>query len=152
MTLIPLDTAFFTAGATASESTGFTINTPTFLEIKSSMSLVCFAASSPASTTIRFPPSSSALALAPSARDTKNGLFRVETEKPMAFPPFAEPSEVSSPSIVIALQPARPAAKAMAAANTAHFLRNVNLFMSSSPYLFLSDNTATRITRPLITS
>ena len=108
MTLIPFDTASFTAGATASESTGLTINTLMFLEIRSSISLVCFAVSSPASTTIRSTPSSSALSFAPSLNVTKNGLFKVDTENPILPFPTLSPSPVatfSSPSIVIALQP-----------------------------------------------
>ena len=108
MTLIPAATASCTAGATASESTGLTMRTLIFLEIRSSISLVCFAASSPASTTIRSAPSSSAFASAPSLRVTKNGLFSVDTEKPMLpFPPLP-PSVIlpSSPSMVMALQPA----------------------------------------------
>ena len=104
ITLIPWDMALFTAGATASESTGLTISTPTFLDTKSSMSLVCLAASSPASTTTSSTLFSVAAFLAPSVRVTKNGLFRVETEKPITFP-LLPSLTFSSPSMVMALQP-----------------------------------------------
>ena len=103
ITLIPFAIASFTAGATASESTGFTIKTLIFFEIKSSISLVCFAASSPASTTIKSLPSSFALSFAPWLNVTKNGLFSVDTENPMLPFPTKLPSELapfSSPSIL----------------------------------------------------
>ena len=109
ITLIPFEIASFTAGATASESTGFTIRTDTFLDTRSSTSLVCLAASSPASTVISFAPFSSASACAPSARLTKNGLFNVDTDNPIApFPttPFSPTSAVPSPSIVMIWHPA----------------------------------------------
>ena len=103
ITFIPFAIASFTAGATASESTGFTIKILIFFEIKSSISLVCFAASSPASTTIKSLPSSFALSLAPWLKVTKNGLFNVDTENPiLPFPTTApsEPALDSSPSIL----------------------------------------------------
>ena len=47
------------------------------------MSETCLVTSSPASTMLRETPALSAAAFAPSARVTKNGLFWVETERPM---------------------------------------------------------------------
>lgn len=132
ITLIPLETASFTAGATASESTGFTIRTLIFFEIRSSISLVCFAASSPASTTISFSPSVFAFSFAPSLNVTKNGLFNVETENPILPFPAASPDTFSvSPSIIIALQPVTPNT-ITAAAST---LTNLFILIPYSPLL-----------------
>ena len=46
------------------------------------MSLVCFAVSSEALTTLKLILSSFAFCFAPSERLTKNGLFKVETDNP----------------------------------------------------------------------
>ena len=53
ITLTPAALADLTAGATASESTGLIIITFAPFETKSSMSLICFTTSSPASTTVK---------------------------------------------------------------------------------------------------
>ena len=132
ITLIPLEIASFTAGATASESTGFTIRTLIFFEIRSSISLVCFAASSPASTTISFSPSVFAFSFAPSLNVTKNGLFKVETENPiLPFPDISPDAFSVSPSIVMALHPVNPNTRTAAAS----ILTTLFILIPHSPLL-----------------
>ena len=116
MTLMPFSIASSTAGATASESTGLTIRTAIFLEIRSSMSLVCFAESSPASTTMRSTPSSFAFASAPSDRVTKKGLFRVDRDRPTL------PSTAAAPSSAAAVSSPASAASVSAAVVSAGLL------------------------------
>ena len=69
----------------AAESTGLTIRTLTPCSIRSETSLACLAGSFCASTILTSTPCLAASALTLSAILTKNGLFCVETEKPMVI-------------------------------------------------------------------
>ena len=99
ITLTPLDLANSTAPVTASESTGLTIRTEMPEATRSSMSEVCFAASSPASATVSFTPAASAAFCAPSTRVTKKGLFWVETARPMEPSPTTAVASSSSAKV-----------------------------------------------------
>src|SRR5699024_9401629 len=86
------------AVTTASESTGLTSRTSIFCCNKSSISLNCVDASSCASVTTMSYPASSAAASAPSRNVTKNGLFKVEMDRPIFTESSEDPSEFSPPS------------------------------------------------------
>ena len=72
----------------AAESTGFTKSTLTPCWSRSATSLACFAGSFWASTIFTLTPSSLAFASTPSLTETKNGLFKVEMEKPIVVVPL----------------------------------------------------------------
>src|SRR6056297_197561 len=82
MTGMPAALACITAGTTAAESVALMISTSTPRTIRSSMSETCVLTLSCASVTSRSTPASSAAACAPSRRVTKNGLLRVDNDKP----------------------------------------------------------------------
>ena len=83
ITRTPFAIAVSTAPVTASESHGLMIRTLIPFATRSSTSLTCFVTSSLASTTEISTPRSAAAFSAPSASVTKNGLFSVDTERPM---------------------------------------------------------------------
>src|SRR5690625_4986092 len=98
--------------------------------IRSAMSLTCFAESSCASTTFTSYPFSSAAASRPSFNVTKNGLFNVDTLRPITTSPSSP--ELPPPCAHCGGSSEQPAA------NTRRLKNNSTLFIDKNPLLIFS--------------